>query len=369
MNENTVKICDINDIPRINKDLGFNRILIIKPSSLGDILHAFPAFYLLRKSLPEARIDWVVNSSFAMLLSYIRQDLNKIINFRRNEFREKTHAPKALLELIGTLRSSRYDLIIDMQGLMRSSMMTFVARGPNKAGFADVKERMSGIFYNIKVSVPETMTHAIEKNCHLISTILGIENVIPDFKLPLVGNGDIKTKLAQYGIDKDDKYVAISPSARWKTKTWPPQFFAGILDAVASEFPKKKFILLGAKGELEASEKVSSLCKIAKPINISGKTSLNELVEVIRNAEAFLTNDSGPMHIAAFLRVPVFAVFGPTFPDKTGPYWQWHKVYQSDIGCVKCLKKTCQRNDIQCQNNVTIKPVIKDLVAKLKELE
>ena len=90
-------------------------------------------------------------------------------------------------------------------------------------------------------------------------------------------------------IAKDDKYLAVSPSARWKTKTWPPEFFANILDAIASEFPKKKFILLGAKSEFEASEKVSSICKIAKPINLSGVTSLNELGEVIRGAEAFVT--------------------------------------------------------------------------------
>ena len=82
-----------------------------------------------------------------------------------------------------------------------------------------------------------------------------------------------------------------------------------------------------------------------------------------------LPNDSGPMHIAAFMRVPVFAMFGPTFPDKTGPYWPWHKVYQSDKGCVRCLKRTCQRNDIQCQNNVLAESVIKDLIAKLNEIK
>lgn len=367
MSINTVKICDINSIESLKSDLGYRRILIVKPSSLGDILHAFPAFSLLRKSLPNARIDWVVSSNFAMLLSYIRQDLSKIINFRRNEFRETTHAPKALFDLIGTLRTNRYDLIIDMQGLLRSSMMTFVARGKHKAGFADVKEKMSGIFYNIKVSVPETMTHAIEKNCHLISNILGIENVIPDFILPKVCSSDISSKLAEHEIDKNDKYLAVSPSARWKTKTWPPEFFAKIIDAFSSEFPEKKVLLLGAKSENPSAEKVSSLCKNAKPLNLSGKTSLNELVEIIRGSEALITNDSGPMHIAAFLRVPVFAVFGPTLPDKTGPYWPWHKVYQAEKGCVKCLKRTCQRNDIQCQNNVPAKAVIKDLIAKLHE--
>lgn len=359
------KICDINDIKPLKDNLGYRKILIIKPSSLGDILHAFPAFYLLRKSLPLAKIDWVVNSTLSPILGYIRSDLNRVINFRRNEFKKTKVAPKELVSLIANIRRAKYDLVIDMQGLIRSSMMTFAARAEHKAGFAEVKERGSGIFYDKKISVPHEITHAIDKNCFLIAGILGIENVVPDFKLPPLSNVDIGDILIRNGIEEKTKYIAFSPVARWATKTWPPAFFSKIADIITREIPDIKIILLGTKVEHAAIEQVAVGCRYAKPINLSGATNLSELIELIRGSELLLTNDSGPMHIAAFVRTSVFAMFGPTFPEKTGPYWPWHKVYQSSKGCVKCAKKNCNRNKLECQKAVSARKVAEDMLKKL----
>ena len=359
------KICDIDDIEPLKDNLGYRKILIIKPSSLGDILHAFPAFYLLRKSLPLAKIDWVANSTLSPILGYIRSDINRVINFRRNEFKKTKIAPKAIVSLITNIRRSKYDLVIDMQGLIRSSMMTFAARAGHKAGFAEVKERGSGIFYDKKISVPREITHAIDKNCFLIASILDTENVVPDFRLPFLSNVDITDILSRNRISEGAKYIAFSPVARWATKTWPPEFFSKVADIITREIPEIKIILLGTKGERAAIEEVVTNCKYAEPVNLSGTTGLSELIELIRGAEILLTNDSGPMHIAAFVGTPVFAMFGPTFPEKTGPYWQWHKVYQATEGCVKCAKRNCYRNDLECQKTVSAKKVAEDMLKKL----
>ena len=359
------KIYDIGDIKPLKDNLGYRKILIVKPSSLGDILHAFPALCLLRKSLPLAKIDWVVNSTLSPILAYIRPHLNRVINFRRYEFKKTKVAPRTLMGLIVSIRRAKYDLAIDMQGLIRSSMMTFAARAEYRAGFAEVKEMVSGIFYDKKISVPHGITHAIDKNCCLIAGILGIENIVPDFKLPVLSNIDITDILSSNGIEEGEKYVAFSPVARWATKTWPPEFFAEIADTITNEFPDIKIILLGSKGERDAVEKVTVSCKYAKPVNLSGITGLSELVELIRGAELLLTNDSGPMHIAAFVRTPVFAMFGPTIPEKTGPYWRWHRVYQSNSGCIKCSKRACYRNDLECQKAVSVKKVAEDILKKL----
>ena len=359
------KICDVDDIEPLKDNLGYRRILIIKPSSLGDILHAFPAFYLLRKSLPLAKIDWVVNSILAPVLGYIRPDINRVINFRRNEFKKTKVAPRAIVSLITNIRRAKYDLVIDMQGLIRSSMMTFAARAEHRAGFAEVKERGSGIFYDRKISIPQKITHAIDKNCSLIAGILGIGNVVPDFKLPRLSNVDITDILSRNEIEEGTKYIAFSPIARWATKTWPPEFFSKIADIVTREIPDIKIILLGTKGERAAVEEVVATCKYAKPVNLSGTTGLSELIELIRGSELLLTNDSGPMHIATFVRTPVFAMFGPTSPEKTGPYWQWHKVYQASKGCVRCAKRSCYRNNLECQKTVSAKKVAEDMLKKL----
>ena len=361
----TPKICNIDDIEPVKGKLGYRKILIVKPSSLGDILHAFPAFYLLRKSLPLAKIDWVVNSTLAPILGYIRPDINRVINFRRSEFKKTKVAPKALVSLIANIRRAKYDLVIDMQGLIRSSMMTFAARAEHRAGFAEAKEKGSGIFYDKKISVPREITHAIDKNCFLIAGILGIENVVPDFKLPFLSNVDITDILSRNRIKERTKYIAFSPVARWATKTWPPGFFSKIADIITREIPDLRIILLGTKGERAAAEEIVADCKYAKPVNLSGTTGLSELIELIRGSELLLTNDSGPMHIAAFVRTPVFAMFGPTFPEKTGPYWQWHKVYQAAKGCIKCAKRSCYRKDLECQKTVSAKKVAEDILKKL----
>jgi len=359
------KICDVDEIKPLQENPGYRKILIVKPSSLGDILHAFPAFYLLRKSLPLAKIDWIVNSKLSPILGYIRPDINKVINFRRSEFKKTKVVPKALVSLIANIRRAKYDLVIDMQGLIRSSMMTFAARAKHKAGFAEVKEKGSGIFYDKKISVPREITHAIDKNCFLIASILGIENVVPDFRLPFLSNINITDILTRNKIKKGMKYIAFSPVARWATKTWPSEFFSKAADIITREIPEIKIFLLGTKGERTAVEEIIKNCRYAKPINLSGTTSLTELIELIRGSELLLTNDSGPMHIAAFVRTPVFALFGPTFPEKTGPYWQWHKVYQAARGCIKCAKRNCHRNSLECQKTISAKKVAEDMLKKL----
>lgn len=356
-------ICKMEDISPLN-NTPYRRILLVKPSSLGDVLHAFPAFYLLRKSLPHAKIDWVINSNLASILSYIRPDLNRIINFRRNDFKNVKNAPFALLNIVTGLRRHKYDLAIDMQGLLRSSMMTFVSKSGEKIGFSDLKEKISGVLYDKKIETPEHTAHAIEKNCYLISKILGIEYRVPDFFLPPAILTDITTILKKVDIEEYEKYICFSPVARWITKSWPPEFFASIADSVVKEFPGKKIILLGSKSERAAVDKIVSICKFARPINLAGKTSICELVELLRKSELLLTNDSGPMHIAAAVRTPVFAMFGPTDPEKTGPYWQWNTIYQAGGGCIKCFSRVCKKS-LDCQRAISAKTVSKDIINKL----
>ena len=128
------------------------KILFIKPSSLGDIIHAFPAFYLLKKIYPECKIDWLINKNFASVLEYLDDDINNIIYFDRDVFKT-TGALTGFTRLIKSIRKERYDLAIDLQGLLRSSLMTFIARSKKKIGFADTKEKISALLYNKKIIV------------------------------------------------------------------------------------------------------------------------------------------------------------------------------------------------------------------------
>ena len=346
------------------KDDRIKKILLIKPSSLGDILQAFPAFLLLKKSLPNSKVDWIVNDNCAGVLDYIRKDLNNVIIFNRSKFKKKGRVVSEFFNLVKTVRKDKYDLTIDMQGLIRSAFMAGISRSPIRAGFMDVRERFSSVFYNRKISIPWGVTHAIEKNVSLIAGILGVYPVVPDFRLPDIGV-DINRSLNNLGLS-GKKYITVAPGARWETKMWPASFFASILDHVSEVFPELKILLLGSKSDIKVVKRVVEQCRKATPISLAGYTDIRELTEFIRKSELLLTNDSGPMHIAASMRVPVFAMFGPTLPERTGPYWQWNKIYQARSGCIKCLDRKCSTGTLECQSAISAQSVAEDIILNLR---
>ena len=352
------EIKQISDFPK--------KILFIKPSSLGDIFHALPAFYLLKASCPGCQIDWLINKNFAPVLEGIKEDVNKFILFDREALRSGGRL-KSIFKLAKVIRKERYDLVIDLQGLIRSALMTLVARAPKKVGFAKPREGISAFAYK-KVEIPKQLTHAIEKNVYLVSQALGTEYVIPDYHIPSVKkHKDGVLKVLKGNNVNSSAYIAFAPGARWKTKCWSPQFFADVADEVSSACPDLSIALVGASSDNEIADDIISKCKLSKPVSLTGKTNMCELIEVLREASLLLTNDSGPMHIAAALRTPVFALFGPTDPDKTGPFWQWNKVYQGE-GCIKCLKRECKKDTLECQDAIDPKKVANDIVEKYKGL-
>ena len=360
-NSFTKQLQEIKPVSSIPK-----RILFIKSSSLGDIFHALPAFYLLSAACPGCKIDWLVNTNFAPVLEYIKKDLNKIIYFDREAIRT-TGALKGILKLVKSIRKERYDLVLDVQGLIRSSLMTLVARSAKKAGFAEPREKLSTLFYNEKIRIPEELQHAIEKNTFLVSKILNMQHTVPDYVIPPVEKyrNDALKVFKEHSIEPSG-YIAFAPGTRWKTKCWPTSFFAKVADSVNSAYPNLKIILVGAASDNKIAVDIISKCKVSKPVSLTGKTNLCILVEVLRDAGVLLTNDSGPMHIAAALRVPVFALFGPTAPEKTGPFWQWHKIYQNETGCIKCFKRVCRRPTLECQLGILPEKVADDIVDKYK---
>ena len=356
----TKKIKSIPDSPK--------KILFIKPSSLGDIFHALPAFYLLKASCPGCQIDWLINQDFAPVLECIKKDLNKIIYFDRKMFK-KANALTGFIRLVRSIRKERYDLVIDLQGLLRSSLMAFIARTKRKAGFADTKEKISVLMYNEKIDVPKDLLHAIERNAYLVSKVLKKQYFIPAYSIGAVKRykNSVLKILKKHDI-KSSGYIAFAPGARWKTKCWPSLFFADVADAINSVYPELNIVLVGTASDRQAANEIISKCKLSKPVSFAGETNICELIEVLRGASSLLTNDSGPMHIAAALRVPVFALFGPTDPEKTGPFWQWHKIYQDKKGCIKCLKRICEKKTLECQKNISSQEVANDIVKKLRTL-
>ena len=144
--------------------------------------------------------------------------------------------------------------------------------------------------------------------------------------------------------------MGMIPGARWKSKCWPPEFFAEIATKFLAKNPNYKILIIGSQDDHISAQKIISVTSNQNVISIVGETSIGEMIEAINRCQFIFSNDSGPIHIAAALGKTVFALFGPTDSKKTGPYGNFHHIFQRNISCVKCLKRTCPDASYQCHN-------------------
>ncbi len=332
------------------------KILIIKPSSLGDVIHALPFLKALKESFPHAEIDWVISRS----LKGILEDnplIHELIIINKDEWKSIERIPVTIKEIFSLkkkLQSKQYDMVIDLQGLLRSGLICYFTPATKKIGFADAREG-SRYFYDSKVSV-QPDSHAVDK-CLTVAKAAGAK--IKDISFPLRPGkeaGESVNKL----LGNIDEYVVIVPSARWMTKRWPAEDFASLINRTPIPC-----VITGSQGDRKIAEKIASFTTGKRAIDLCGKTGLKELTALIAGSKAVVSNDSGPMHIAAALGIPTIAIFGPTDPLKTGPYgWQTNrnfKVIRADISCRPCRNKTCK--EFICMSSIHAETVF----AALKE--
>ena len=302
------------------------RILIIKPSSLGDVVHALPTVNLIRRRFPDAHISWLINDALTSLLNH-SPIINEVIGFPRHQYAR-------LPALAGRLRENRFDIVIDLQGLLRSGLMTWLTRAPRRIGLSDAREG-ARFFYNEIVDVPHA--HAVDR-CLCAARHLGCESAPIEF--PLGVSAPIKSE----GL------IAVNPSARWETKLWGNDNFAELV----RRLPRDRVVLTGSSAERDSVEQIAQGNR-----NLAGQTDLFQLAELYRRCAVVITNDSGPMHVAAAVGTPVVAIFGPTDPALTGPYGNHHVVLRAGIPCSPCFKGHCTNSVLmECMKLITVEQVL-----------
>ena len=323
------------------------RFLVIKPSSLGDVLHAFPAASALAEKDGEKReISWMIHPAFSELLDYL-PFVKKKIFFDRKSLGKFSTFFSAFFRLFSALREEKYDAVYDFQGLLRSGFFSFLTKSPLRYGPDAPREKLTRIFYNRKMTYPAETRHAVDKLCHMTAKAENIPLPEKYFHLPVLEKyrQSAVKKALEAGLDLTEKrtVIAIAPGARWQSKTWESVFFAKIMQEVHKKFPEVHFLILGSNAEKESVDEL----KKALPAGIActdlcGKTTIGELVELIRFAGILICNDSGPMHIAAFTDTIPVAFFGPTDPDLTGPCCKKARVFQdTKLSCIKCFRREC----------------------------
>ena len=327
------------------------RILIIKPSSLGDIFHAFPAVARLHELFPEAEFDWLVHPAFADALDYAPVPIKRKIIFQRRELGKLSTFIPAMLGLIRQLRAEQYDYIFDFQGLFRSAFFARMAKG-RVVGFARPREGMARWFYH-NWSKVNLRLHAVRRNQLLVERFFQTGTMRTNTEMPSCENNliSLQNKLQREGINKDDLLIGISPGARWESKVFPPELFARVILLTSEMLPQAKFVIMGAPADQKLAENIRMLAGKAPIVSLAGSTSLGELVELIKRCKVLLANDSGPVHIAAAAKVPVVCFYGPTNPNLTGPFGDIHTIFQrGDLDCIKCMSRQCRKVVAECHN-------------------
>lgn len=323
-------------------------ILIIKPSSLGDILHVFPALALLHQKYPGAKFDYIVNPGFAELLDYAPCKIERRIMFDRKRLGSPFTLLPEFWRLIQKIRRKKYDLVIDFQGLFRSSILGFFARGGRKIGFEAPREKISKLFYTDTFNVPAG--HALERNVALVNALLEEQHPVPESMLP--DNPKVKSQLVSKLKFDTSRVVAVIPGARWRSKRFSTTLFADVMRHISMANPQVHFVFVGVRGDQVYTKRILKKLTGGFPVtDLTGKTTLGEMIELLRLSRAVISNDSGPLHAAAALGVKIFSFFGPTDPAKTGPYGNDTTVYQANLDCIKCLKRKCNvKGKLKCHS-------------------
>jgi heptosyltransferase-1 len=294
-------------------------ILLIKPSSLGDIVLALPALSALRKSVPFAKISWLIRPEFAPLLKN-HPHLNEVIFFDRKFLGKAWFNPLAfasLLSLIRRLRRSKFDAVIDLQGLFRTASLAWLSGCRKRLGMANARE-FGQIFYTHKVAQDEDCVHLVDYYLKIVRAAGASENQV-QFLLPVDSAAavSVNSLLKTQGIEPDN-YAVFVPTSAHRDKCWPVERFAALADKISKQFGLS-IIATGAASEKNAIEELRNLANV--PIaNFAGATSLSELVALLKAARLVVSNDTGPGHIAAALGTPLVLMFSWSNPARIAPY-------------------------------------------------
>jgi len=334
----------------------FSKFLIIKLSSLGDIIHTLPALETLRRKYPFARIDWLVEERF---YDFLKENplIDKIYLLR---FRSPVRKNKwrIFFKTIKLIKAKRYDVAIDFQGLIKSSFFTFLSGAKYRIGFmeSDLRERQAKYFYNVVPTQSFEGGHIISKNLSLLSMIDIYENEACSGRIFLQENDEkeIKEELKKRGIEK---YYIVHPWAGWKSKQWDTNNYVELIKKVYQEY-KIKAIITWAPHEYIIAKEFLNNCGEAALLSFT--TSINKMIALIKNSLLVIGGDTGPIHIADALQKPLLALYGPTDPNRTGPINSKAVSIYHKIECSNCKKRTCPYNHKKCLSSISVDEVFEN---------
>ena len=282
-------------------------ILIVRLGALGDVVHAIPAAAAIRAARPEARIDWFVEARHRPIVDLVTV-IDRVVPLEGRTIR-------AWVDAVRRLRQVRYDVALDLQGLMKSAVLARASGAARVAGFSiwHLREKGARPFYSETGTADESVEHVIDKNLQLLR-VLGIENPGVEFPLADVNSGAVDAIRRELG---SGRYALINPGAAWPNKRWPPARFGEVAAFLRDVRGLPSVVLWGPGEEGLAHAVVEASHGAARQ---APPTAIADLVALARGAALVVSGDTGPLHIAAAVGTPAVAIFGPTDPARNGPW-------------------------------------------------
>jgi lipopolysaccharide heptosyltransferase I len=339
-----------------------NDFLIIRLSSLGDIIHTLPAFAALRSAHLDARITWVVEQNGKEILELV-PGLNRIVVVRTKQWR--WHTKEFRTEIFDTVREirARDQVALDFQGLLKSGLITWLSRSGKRLGFhrADLREPLASVFYTHHAERFPAERHVIYKNLNLLSS-LGIkeEKLVFPIELPDALQAYVQEKLQTLNYNGKSKLVVINVGAAWDTKRWTADKWTGVISGLKEPgcFP---VLLWGTQTERQLAEEVSRESNVP----LTPFFTLKEVLALLKSADLVVSGDTFALQAACAFSRPVVALFGPTDPRRNGPFDEEDKTAFHLLECSYCYRRTCP--DLKCMAAIPPEDVVRLSRERLEE--
>jgi heptosyltransferase I len=329
-----------------------SRIVIVRLSALGDIVHALPVLAELRQAFPAASIDWVVDARHAALFNYVEGvDRRLVVRATAASSHDNVVAfagNAGLLSVVRFMRQQQYDIAFDLQGLIKSAALAGLSGAARVIGFAPgrLREPQAAWFYSEAMGSPAD-AHVVYKNLGTLSTV-GITPGAPRFPLRVPASAIADEVSGRFG-----RFVILNPGGGWPNKRWPPSRLGELAIRIRDRFELRSIVIWGRKEEALAEAVVAASDEAAVRAPATG---LGDLIALGARASLVVSGDTGPLHIAAAVDTPVVGLFGPTVPTRNGPWNPDDEVVSRSGECACYHKRECSQ-DTPCLNDVSVNEV------------
>jgi heptosyltransferase-2 len=326
-------------------DRQWQRIIVIDLLYLGDLMFAVPFFRELRKNFPAAQIDLIVNNAFYSVMEN-NANLDNIYAY------DKSWSNKQSVRFARGLGRNNYDLGINIHGSWRTALLLKLINPSYAIGYGG---QGRGLFLNQELKQPVNQ-HMVDVYLNFLREMdLSVETGLPYLEVTDEARNEINKKLENWGIDTKVQLIALNTAGTWPTKRWTAEGFAQLGDVLNREYGR--VIMVGSPGDLSRVEEIVELME-TEPIIAVGKTSLKELAALLARCDLVISNDSGPVHVAAAVGTPTITIFGPSDDIKYRPLGEKHRIVKTAIDCRPCGKHLCPWGHHRCMTEIQPNEII-----------